>query len=133
MNHFLGRQFEPIRYLRLACFAASKRAACVDEVGTRSSVDGAVDAAAAEERFVCGVDDGVGGELGDVAFYDGDFVVVGGIWGVEGVGGGVEGETVELVEEGEGGDLVELDGGGHFWGVSFGDSMGVVLGYSTER
>ena len=33
-------------------------------------MDGAVDAAAAEQRLVCGVDDGVDVEPGDVAFDD---------------------------------------------------------------
>ena len=56
-------------------------AAFVEEAGAGGGVDGAVDAAAAEEGFVGCVYDGGGGEGGDVRADEGDFVV-------EGCGGG---------------------------------------------
>ena len=69
-------------------------------------MDGAVDAASAEEGGVCGVDDGGDAEGGYVGADVGDCVV-------EELGGGESGrcwgrvETRELVEKGEGGDLAE--------------------------
>lgn len=52
----------------LACVAAARILgdAFLHEAWAGSGVDGAVDAAAAEERGVCGVDDGINGKGGDV-------------------------------------------------------------------
>jgi hypothetical protein len=54
--------------LRLSGRAAAERAAFGQQIGTGGAVNGAVDTAAAEQRFIGGVDDGVDVELGDVAF-----------------------------------------------------------------
>ena len=82
-------------------------------------MDGVVDAPAAEEGGVCCVDDAGCRERGYGGADEADFGVeswggrgegvgwvCGGIWGVEGGG---------FVEGGEGGDLGEVEGGGHFW------------------
>src|SRR5712691_10420229 len=48
--------------------AAAERAALGEELGSRGAVDRAVHAAAAEQRVVRGVDDGVHGEPRDIGF-----------------------------------------------------------------
>ncbi len=50
--------------------AAAERAAFVQQVGSGGAMDGAVDAAAAEQRAVGGVDDGVDVKRGDVGDVD---------------------------------------------------------------
>lgn len=94
-----------------------ERAAFAQQTPPGGGVDGAVDAAAAQEGFVGCVDDGVDGEGGDVGADERDFVVEGLGRGVGGAGGG-GGQLVKLVEEGEGGDFGERDGfGGHSEGA----------------
>ena len=118
MNDFLARQVVRRGDFGGARGAAVQGAAFCEEGGAGGSVDGAVDAAAAEQGGVRRVDDGGDGEVG----YGGAEV---GDCGVEGVGGGVGGgwgggvQVRELVEEGEGGDFGEGDwvGGGHGWWV----------------
>ena len=70
VDHELRRQPEAGRDLRVAGVASAEEAAGGDELGTGGAVDGAVDASAAEERGVGGVDDRVDGELRDVALHD---------------------------------------------------------------
>ena len=59
-----------LRRLGLARSAASERAALVEQLRARRAMDGAVDAAAAQQRRVRGVDDRVDALLGDVAADD---------------------------------------------------------------
>src|SRR5437762_528154 len=67
MNHPLRRQPITARHPRLAGRTSADRSAFGEQVRTSRAVNRAVDSAAAEERGVGGVDDGVEGELGDVA------------------------------------------------------------------
>src|SRR5207248_1710879 len=62
-----GRQSIPLGDPRLARGAASERAALGEQLGPRGAMNRAVHAAAAEQRRVGGVDDGVDGLLSDVA------------------------------------------------------------------
>ena len=64
------RQPVTARGLRLAGAAAAERAAFGQQLRASRAVNRAVDAAAAEQRFVRGVDDGVDGESGDVGQED---------------------------------------------------------------
>jgi hypothetical protein len=70
MNHVLG--FEPIAvgYLGGAGVAAAERATLGEKVRSRGAMDGAVDAAAAQQRAVGGVDDGLDIERRDVGDAD---------------------------------------------------------------
>ena len=109
MDDFLAGQVVGVGDLGRARGAAVQGAAFVEEGRSGGAVDGAVDAAAAEEGGVGCVDDGGDGEGGDVGTDVGDGVV-------EGLGGGVGGwgrwgvEVREPVEVGEGGDFGEGKG-----------------------
>lgn len=70
-------------------------------------MDCAVDATAAEERGISCIYDGVEFEEGDVVADESDLGVVGVVYWVR--GGGVRLETVEFVEEWDGGDLGDGD------------------------
>ena len=117
MNHLLTRQIIRACNLGATGIAAVKSAAFAEEFAAGGSVDGPVDTAAAEQRFVGCVDDGVDAEFGYVSADEADFVVDGlrGCW--ECGCGGRGTEAVELVEEGDGGDFGDVDEcGGHFSG-----------------
>jgi hypothetical protein len=105
------RQVVALGHLGVARLAAAQPAALVDQVGACCAVDGAVDTAAAQQRLVGGVDDGVDGEGGDVLLDDRDFVVVRGVRPVRRRVVFVERNAGELVQQTERGDLVELHGG----------------------
>lgn len=77
MDDFLAGEVVGGGNFRITGFAATQGTALVIQVRTCGSVDGAVDAAAAEERFVCCVDDAVDLQLGYVVSDEGDFVVEG--------------------------------------------------------
>jgi len=66
MDHVARGEAEPGRELRVAGRAAPQRLAGVEQGGARGPVDRAVDAAAAEEAPVGGVDDRVDRERRDV-------------------------------------------------------------------
>jgi hypothetical protein len=59
---------------RLARGAAADRAACGEEFRAGGAMDRAIDAAAAEQGAVRGVDDGVDGKTRDVASFEGDSI-----------------------------------------------------------
>lgn len=110
----LGGELISLGDFRGASVAAIEGLALGEQVGAGSAVDGAVDAAAAEKRLVCGVDDGVDGEGGDVGADEGDAGVVG-VVGGSGGGGGRRGELACLVESGDGGHVGKReDFGRHF-------------------
>ena len=67
-----GRQIEARRDLGLAGGAAAKRRTRIGEFWTRRAMDGATHPAARRQSLVGGVDDGVDGKGGDVAFDDVD-------------------------------------------------------------
>src|SRR6266851_3864280 len=71
MNHVARGQLIAAGDLGLAGRAALKRSALGEEIGSGRAMDGAVDTAAAQQRSIGGVDDGVDGKPGDVA--DDDF------------------------------------------------------------
>lgn len=98
MDHLLARQVVRGGDFGAAGGAAVQCAAFAQEAAAGGGVDGAVDAAAAEEGFVGCVDDGVEGQGGDVGADEGDFVVEALGRGAGGGGGGVQ--VLELVEEG---------------------------------
>jgi len=66
VDHMAGRQPVAFGDLGLAGLTAMEHAAFQDEIRARGTVDRAVDATAAKQRRVCGVDDRVNAELGDV-------------------------------------------------------------------
>ncbi|MCI0639826.1 MAG: hypothetical protein L0Y72_16330 [Gemmataceae bacterium] len=68
MDDVFGRQFVALGDFGFAGGAAAERFALGQQFAPRRAVDGPVHAAAAQERSVGGVDDGVHSELGDVAF-----------------------------------------------------------------
>lgn len=82
-----------------------------NELRASSAVDGAVDSAAAEERFVCGIDDGIDFELGDVVANEANFRVEDYIRFMH--GGRVDLKTLGAVEKCNGGDLVERNSARH--------------------
>lgn len=89
MNHFLAGEVERARDLRITRVAAVERAAFVFQCWAGGSVDGAVDAATAQEGFVGRVDDAVDLELCDVVADRRDCVVVSLVGGCDfGFGGG---------------------------------------------
>jgi hypothetical protein len=59
MNDTPGRQTITLGDLGVASRAAAKRAAFGEQLRSRGAMDGAIDAAAAQQRTVGGVDDGV--------------------------------------------------------------------------
>lgn len=75
MNNFLAGEVVGGGNFRITRFAAAQGTAFVIQVWTCSSVDCTVDTAAAQERFVCCIDDAVDLQLGDVISDEGDFVV----------------------------------------------------------
>jgi hypothetical protein len=66
VDHVAGGQAVAARDAGLPRRAAAEGAALGQQLGAGGVVDRAVDAAAAEQAFVGGVDDGVDGEPGDV-------------------------------------------------------------------
>ena|SRR6266849_3062918 len=76
MDHMPGRQPIAAGDARLAGRTAADLAAFLQQLGPGGAVDRAIDAAAAEESGVGGVDDGVDIELGDIGFDDLDFQVL---------------------------------------------------------
>ena len=66
VNHMLGRQAIASGDLGVACLAAVEHAALGHELRPRGTMDRAIDAAAAEQRRICRVDDGVNAQAGDV-------------------------------------------------------------------
>lgn len=75
MNDFLAGEIVGGGSFGITRFAAAQGTAFVIQVWACSFVDCTVDAAAAEERFVCCVDDAVDLQLGYVVSDEGDFVV----------------------------------------------------------
>ena len=69
-----GWQLVSARYLGVASLATVERPAFLPEQPTSGTVDGAVNASAAEQRAVGRVDDGVNFQLGDVAAKQADLV-----------------------------------------------------------
>jgi hypothetical protein len=67
VNDVAGRQTVAARQPRLARRAAADGAAFLKQFGARRAVDRAIDPAAAEQRGIRRVDDGVGREPCDVA------------------------------------------------------------------
>ena len=72
VDHVARRQTEARRDLGLSRLAAAELGARRAELRSGGAVDGAVDAAAAEQALIGGVDDGVDVERGDVALDDVD-------------------------------------------------------------
>src|SRR5207253_1727307 len=70
VDHILRRQPVSARDARLACRTAANLAALFEQLRPGSAMNRAVDTAAAEERGVRGVDNGVDRELGDVSVED---------------------------------------------------------------
>jgi hypothetical protein len=70
MNHMRGRQPVSSGDLGVTGRAATKRAAFRKQFGASPTMDGAIDAASAEQRRIRGVDDGVNAQRCDVGNYD---------------------------------------------------------------
>ncbi|SDJ81905.1 hypothetical protein SAMN05444171_0640 [Bradyrhizobium lablabi] len=66
MNHMFGRQPVALGDLGVAGGAAMQGAAFGKQFGTGSPMDRAIDTAAAEQRRIRGVDDGVNAQTGDI-------------------------------------------------------------------
>lgn len=107
----LGGEVVALGEAGLAGRAATEAGALCAEGWAGGEVDGPVDAAAAEEAGVGGVDDGVEGEGGDVTPDEAHLVVE--VWerGENGGDGGSEGGGA--VELSDGGDLAEGFDGRH--------------------
>ena len=71
MDHMLGRQSISAGDFGVAGLAAMERAAFGEQFGPGRAMDRAIDAAAAKQRRIRGVDDGVNAQRGDVG--DDDF------------------------------------------------------------
>ena len=74
VDDIAGRQAVAPGDFRLAGRAAVQRAALFQQIGTGRAMDGTIDAAAAQQRFIGGVDDGVQSQRGDVDLTDFDTV-----------------------------------------------------------
>ena len=74
MDHVSRGKPEALRDLGFSGVAAAERGAGLAQLGPRGAVNGAVDAAAAKQAVIRGVDDGVDIERGDIALDDGDAV-----------------------------------------------------------
>jgi hypothetical protein len=72
MDDEAGGQIVAFRDFGVARFAAAQCPALFEQLRSCSPVDGAVNAAAAEQALVCGVYDSVDRLLRNVAFADGD-------------------------------------------------------------
>ena len=70
VDHVPGRQPVSPGDLGIAGCAATKRAAFRKQFGARSTVDGAIDAAPAEQRRIRSVDDAVNAQTGDIGNND---------------------------------------------------------------
>ncbi len=66
MNDVLGFEVEPRRYLGFPCAATVECAAIIQQFLPRSAVYGAINATASQQRFVGGIHNGIGLQLGDV-------------------------------------------------------------------
>jgi hypothetical protein len=71
VNDMPRRKFVALGDLGAASFAAMKRAAFGEQFGSGGAMDRAIDAAAAQQRGIRGVDDGVNAQRGDIG--DDDF------------------------------------------------------------
>jgi len=74
MNDVTRGEAKAWRDLGRARFAAAESRASLAEFGPSGAVNGAIDAATAEQRIVGDIDDGVEAELRDVALDDFDAV-----------------------------------------------------------
>ncbi len=70
VDHVTRRETKAWRDLRLSGVAAAELRARRAKLGASGAMDGAVDAAAAEQGLIGGIDDGVDLKPGDVAFDD---------------------------------------------------------------
>ena len=70
MDHVTAWQVPATGHLGMTGLATSECAALLEQPGSGGPVNGAVDATAAEQRAVGGIDDGIDGKCGDVAFED---------------------------------------------------------------
>ena len=59
MDDVFRRQFEAGRYFRLSGGTAVESSAGVEQCGSGCAMNGAIDAAAAKQRLIGGVDDGI--------------------------------------------------------------------------
>lgn len=66
MNHMPGREPVSVGNPGVAGCTATKRAAFGEQFGTGAAMDRAIDPAAAEQRRIRGVDDGVNAQTGDI-------------------------------------------------------------------
>lgn len=111
MNDLLGREVVRARDLGGTGGASVQGPALLEQSPAGCAVDGAVDAASSEKTLICGIDNRIDGESGDVASNNGDFLVVRRIVGGDGLWGGMD--LADLVEELNGGDVGD-GGGDHF-------------------
>ena len=68
MNDVTGRQPEARRQARFAGFAAAELSTNFQQFRSGGPVDGAVNAAAAQQRTICRIDDGIDRQGGDIGF-----------------------------------------------------------------
>lgn len=110
VNDVGSRQFIAFCNDSLAdCTCNTESPALSEQARPSGLVNRTIDAAAAEQAGLCGVDDGISSELGDVAFPDADDVVDGGR-GRDYKIGGCRDALVQLsgvIERGDGGDRVD--------------------------
>ena len=66
MNHMPRRELVSSGDLGAAGLTAIQGAAFGEQLGSRGTMDRAIDPAAAEQRAICGVDDGVNAQCGDI-------------------------------------------------------------------
>src|SRR3954470_14130381 len=70
VDDVLRRQLVAVGYFRRSGHAAAERLALLKKFAPRGTVDRAVDPAAAQQRGVCRIDDGVDRERGNIGDYD---------------------------------------------------------------
>jgi hypothetical protein len=72
MDHIPGGKPISRRDPSLTGWATTERPAFPQQIGPGSAVDGPIDPAAAQQRLVRGIDDGVNGQGGDIGLLDND-------------------------------------------------------------